>query len=79
MRVAEGVLDVIEGELIGKDHPILRYDSVIVTPHIWAYAYDTLKVMGEAVTDEIVSYVIERSVKGVEIVVMPKQLRSLTP
>jgi len=52
---------------------------VIATPHIWAYAYDTLKVVGEAVTNEIVSYVIERSVKGVEIVVMPKRLRSLTP
>jgi hypothetical protein len=52
---------------------------VIATPHIWAYTYDELKVMDEAVADEIVSCIIKRSVKGVEIVVMPKRLRSLTP
>lgn len=39
---------------------------MIATPHIWAYTYDELKVMDEAVADEIVSCIIKRSVKGVE-------------
>ncbi|MEM3715357.1 MAG: NAD(P)-dependent oxidoreductase, partial [Nitrososphaeria archaeon] len=38
-------LDVIENEPISKDHPILKYDNVIVTPHIGAYTFEALRGM----------------------------------
>lgn len=47
-------LDVIEGEPIGSDHPLLKYDNVVVTPHIAAYTHEALKAMDEYVAREAI-------------------------
>jgi D-3-phosphoglycerate dehydrogenase len=46
-------LDVIEGEPIGKDHPLLSFDNVVITPHISAYTYECLRRMGEKVVSDV--------------------------
>lgn len=46
-------IDVIEGEPIDKNHPLLTYENVIITPHISAYTYECLKGMGDKVVQDI--------------------------
>jgi len=48
-------LDVIEGEPIDGEHPILGYPNVIVTPHIGAYTYEAIQRMGEKIVADILS------------------------
>lgn len=45
--------DVIEGEPIDKDHPLLAYKNVVITPHTSAYTYECLKGMGDKVVSDI--------------------------
>ncbi|MGQ9856741.1 MAG: D-isomer specific 2-hydroxyacid dehydrogenase family protein [Fervidobacterium sp.] len=45
--------DVVEGEPITGDHPLLRYDNVIITPHIAAYTFESMKGMGDKVVSDI--------------------------
>jgi lactate dehydrogenase-like 2-hydroxyacid dehydrogenase len=46
-------LDVLEGEPIDENHPLLKYENVVITPHISAYTYECLKGMGDKVVDDI--------------------------
>ncbi|MGC8977304.1 MAG: D-isomer specific 2-hydroxyacid dehydrogenase family protein [Candidatus Ratteibacteria bacterium] len=46
-------LDVVEGEPIGKEHPLLKFENVVITPHISAYTYECLKAMGEKVVSDV--------------------------
>ncbi len=46
-------LDVVEGEPIDENHPLLKFDNVIITPHISAYTYEALKAMGDKVVSDI--------------------------
>lgn len=46
-------IDVVEGEPIDKNHPLLSYENVIITPHISAYTYECLKGMGDKVVRDI--------------------------
>ncbi|WP_213818903.1 D-isomer specific 2-hydroxyacid dehydrogenase family protein [Garciella nitratireducens] len=52
-------VDVIEGEPIDKDHPLLSYPNVLITPHTSAYTYECLKGMGEKVVSDV-----EKVLKG---------------
>jgi len=47
-------LDVIEGEPIDKNHPLLAYKNVVITPHTSAYTYECIKGMGDKVVDDAV-------------------------
>ena len=40
--IAGAGLDVLEQEPIQKDHPLLRFDNVIITPHMGWYSEDTV-------------------------------------
>jgi phosphoglycerate dehydrogenase-like enzyme len=52
-------LDVVEGEPIDENHPLLKYENVIITPHTSAYTYECLKGMGDKVVDDV-----EKVVRG---------------
>lgn len=52
-KVAGVGFDVVEGEPIGADHPLLKFDNVIITPHIAAYTYESIKGMGDKVINDI--------------------------
>jgi D-3-phosphoglycerate dehydrogenase len=71
--VAAYAADVVEGEPIGPDHRLLKYPNVIITPHIAAYTYESLKSMDEAVVEAIESYLQEKPIDGV--VVYPRSPR----
>lgn len=52
-RVAGAALDVVEGEPLGSDHPLLRFPNVLVAPHIAAYTRETLRRMGEKMVADV--------------------------
>lgn len=74
-KVLAAALDVIEGEPIEADHPLLKYENVIITPHIAAYTWEALKGMDDAVVEAIVSYLNKKPIDGV--VAMPRNPRKL--
>ena len=50
--IGELAMDAVEGEPIDKDHPLLSYDNVLITPHIGAYTYESLYGMGEKIVKD---------------------------
>lgn len=52
-KVAGVGLDVVEGEPIDENHPLLTFDNVIITPHTSAYTYECLKGMGDKVVSDV--------------------------
>lgn len=58
-QVAGAALDVVEGEPIGPEHPLLRHPNVLVVPHIAAYTEEALRRMGEKVVSDV-----ERVLRG---------------
>lgn len=58
-RVGGAALDVVEGEPIGPDHPLLRFPNVLIVPHIAAYTHETLRRMGDKVIADV-----ERVLRG---------------
>ncbi len=47
-------MDVVEGEPISGDHPLLRFDNVIIGPHIGAYTHECLNGMGDKVVSDVI-------------------------
>jgi Phosphoglycerate dehydrogenase and related dehydrogenases len=74
-KVLAVALDVVEGEPIDANHPLLKYENVIITPHIAAYTWEALKGMDDAVVEAIINYLNKKPVDGV--VVMPRNPRKL--
>lgn len=74
-KIAAAALDVVEGEPIDKNHPLLKYENVIITPHIAAYTWEAVKGMDEAMVEAIINYLSGKPLDG--IVVMPKKPRKL--
>ncbi|WP_029689388.1 D-isomer specific 2-hydroxyacid dehydrogenase family protein [Thermoanaerobacter sp. A7A] len=52
-KVAGAGLDVVEGEPIDENHPLLAFDNVIITPHTSAYTYECLRGMGDKVVSDV--------------------------
>jgi len=52
--VAFAALDVIEGEPIGADHPLLKFKNVVITPHIGSATKESYRAMDEAALSEAV-------------------------
>lgn len=75
-KIGAVALDVVEGEPIDALHPLLKYDNVIVTPHIAAYTWEALRGMDEAVVEAIVNYLDNKPIDG--LVVMPKNPRRIS-
>lgn len=58
--IVEGLgIDVVEGEPIDINHPLLAYNNVVITPHTSAYTYECLHGMGDKVVSDV-----ERTLKG---------------
>ena len=49
--------DVVEGEPICADHPLLKHPNVLITPHISAYTYECLEGMGNSCVEDCESVV----------------------
>jgi phosphoglycerate dehydrogenase-like enzyme len=45
--------DVVEGEPITQDHPLLKFSNVLITPHTSAYTYECLQGMGDKVVSDV--------------------------
>ncbi|MCD6220131.1 hydroxyacid dehydrogenase [Candidatus Calescamantes bacterium] len=52
-KVAGVGMDVVEGEPIGADHPLLALDNVVIVPHIATYTIESLKRMGDKVVEDV--------------------------
>ncbi len=63
-KVGAVALDVVENEPIGADHPLLKFDNVIVTPHIGSYTLEGLKAMGDSVIEAILAVIEGRVPEG---------------
>lgn len=72
-KVLAFAADVVEGEPIGPEHPLLKYDNVIITPHIAAYTLEALKGMDDAVVAAIINYLNNKPIDG--IIVLPQKPR----
>jgi len=75
-KVAGAGLDVVEGEPIGADHPLLKFDNVVVTPHIGANTAEGLRGMDEANVDAILKVI--RGEPPLEYLVNPEVLERRT-
>jgi len=73
--VASVAMDVVEHEPIDKNHPLLKYENVIITPHIAAYTWEAIRGMDEAMVEAIKSFLENKPIDGV--VVMPKNPRKI--
>ncbi|ABL79018.1 D-isomer specific 2-hydroxyacid dehydrogenase family protein [Thermofilum pendens] len=72
-KIAGVGLDVVEGEPIGADHPLLKYRNVVITPHIGANTYEGLRGMDEANADAILKVI--RGEAPLEYMVNPEVLK----
>ncbi len=46
-------MDVVEGEPIDENHPLLGFENVVIVPHIGAYTEECLKGMGDKVVEDV--------------------------
>lgn len=59
-KVAGLATDVIEVEPARSNHPYLKFDNVILTPHTSAYTRECLYQMGESCVDDVESVCLKR-------------------
>jgi phosphoglycerate dehydrogenase-like enzyme len=74
-KIGYVALDVIEGEPINEDHPLLKFTNVFITPHIAYATWYAVKCM-----DYSVIKAVENFLKGKEVwetIVNPKKTRKL--
>ena len=55
-RIAGAGLDVFEQEPTSPDNPLLKFDGVVVAPHISSASYETRSRMAEMVGDNLVAF-----------------------
>lgn len=58
-RIRYAALDVVEGDYVDAGHPLLQLENVVVTPHIGAYTYESMRGIDESVAEAV-----EAVVKG---------------
>jgi len=52
-KIAGLGIDVIANEPAGSDHPLVRFDNVVITPHVSAYTMESLRLMGEKMVADV--------------------------
>ncbi len=52
-KLRYAALDVVEGDYIDSEHPLLQYENVVITPHIGAYTYESIVGIEECVSQSI--------------------------
>ena len=52
-EIAGAGLDVLEQEPIQKNHPLLRIDNVIITPHMGWYSEDTVDEVQRIAAEQV--------------------------
>ena len=57
--IAGAALDVFEEEPISKDHPLLKFNNVVLTPHIGSATFETRQKMAEIAVENLL-----RGLKG---------------
>ena len=56
-KILSGYLtDVLEEEPMRKDHPLLKYENVIITPHIGSRTYESVERQGIMAVQNLVKY-----------------------
>ncbi|MEM1509214.1 MAG: D-isomer specific 2-hydroxyacid dehydrogenase family protein [Thermofilaceae archaeon] len=75
-KISGAGLDVIEGEPIGSDHPLLAFENVVITPHIGANTREGLRGMAESNIDAIIRVI--RGEPPLEYLVNPEVLKKGT-
>ncbi|MEM4672189.1 MAG: glyoxylate reductase [Sulfolobales archaeon] len=55
-RIAGAGLDVFEEEPLPPDHPLTRYDNVVLAPHIGSATYETRLAMAQLVADNLIAF-----------------------
>ncbi|HEV8334897.1 MAG TPA: phosphoglycerate dehydrogenase [Candidatus Polarisedimenticolia bacterium] len=80
-RVAGAALDVFEKEPPGEDHPLVRRDTVVATPHLGASTLEAQEKVAARIAEQIVAYLERGSVAGAVNVeaIDPEVLRVLGP
>lgn len=85
-RLSYVALDVVEGEPLSGDHPLLKFKNVIITPHIAANTFESLRGMDEHVikavnsllNGEIPDGIVNREVFDMENFRLKRLLRQLS-
>ncbi|MEB3844567.1 MAG: D-glycerate dehydrogenase [Desulfurococcales archaeon] len=54
--IAGAALDVFEQEPLPPDHPLTKFDNVVLTPHIGSATWDTRVRMAEIVRDNLIAF-----------------------
>ncbi|MCS7145961.1 MAG: D-isomer specific 2-hydroxyacid dehydrogenase family protein [Nitrososphaerota archaeon] len=77
-KLLYAALDVIEGDYVGPEHPLLRHENIVITPHIGAYTYESFKGIDECVVESIEAVVKGMRPKNVaNIEVFERRVRAL--
>jgi len=61
-KVAFAGLDVVEGEPIGGDHPLLSFPNVLITPHVAYSTNEAVKCMDYSTVEAVKSFIEGREV-----------------
>ena len=55
-KISFAGLDVVEGEPLEGDHPLLKFPNVLITPHVAYATNEAIKCMDHSTVDAIVSF-----------------------
>jgi D-3-phosphoglycerate dehydrogenase len=54
-QVSGAGLDLVEGEELPADHPLMGFDNVVITPHVAWYSEDSILELRRLATEQIIS------------------------
>ncbi|MGC9108865.1 MAG: phosphoglycerate dehydrogenase [Caldimicrobium sp.] len=63
-KVAGAALDVFEKEPVDPEHPLLKLEQVIATPHLGASTLEAQKIVAEEIAKQIVDYLLHGIVRN---------------
>ena len=58
-KVSGAALDVFDTEPLPADHPLLKQENLIATPHIGASTEEAQEIVGHRIVDQIIQYLTE--------------------
>ena len=80
-KVAAAALDVTVPEPLPAEHPLLKNDNLIVTPHIGASTEEAQEIVGHRIVDQLITYLREGvAINAVNMPAMsPEAYRTMGP